>query len=46
MKMYAALGRGKEIQHAFEKLKTRLKKELKTEPQEETVRLYNTLVEK
>lgn len=45
MKLYAALGRVKEIQHDFERLTTRLKKELKTEPQEETVRLYTSLLE-
>jgi ATP/maltotriose-dependent transcriptional regulator MalT/two-component SAPR family response regulator len=46
MKMYAVIGRGKEVQQDFEKLKTRLKKELKTEPQAETTRLYNTLIRK
>ncbi|KPK72530.1 hypothetical protein AMJ87_04480 [candidate division WOR_3 bacterium SM23_60] len=46
MKMYAALGRSREIQNDFQKLKTRLEKELKTEPQEETVRLYTSLVKK
>jgi len=44
--MYAALGRSREIQNDFQKLKTRLEKELKTEPQEETVRLYTSLVKK
>jgi two-component SAPR family response regulator len=46
MKMYAALGRGKELQYDFQKLKTRLRQELQTEPQQETVKLYTTLVEK
>jgi hypothetical protein len=43
MRAYAQLGRYKDMQQDFEKLKKGLRKELKTELQEETVRLYESL---
>lgn len=46
MKIYAQLGKYKEIRQDFENLKKELYKELKTEPQEKTTRLYKSLVQK
>ena len=46
MTAYNKVGRYKDIIRDFEQLKRSLKKELDTDPQEETVKLYNELVNK
>jgi DNA-binding SARP family transcriptional activator len=46
MRAYSKIGRYKEIIKDFEQLKKILKKDLSSEPQEETVRLYKSLCSK
>ncbi len=46
MKAYSATGKYKEIVKDFEQLKKILKKDLSSEPQEETMRLYKSLCSK